>query len=252
MLHKHLLSSLFPVLLFFMAGASLAHAATRSEADSAYAKKNYVEAAHIYEALATKNTDSDVFYNLGNAYYRMNDFPRAILNYERALKQNPGNKDAAYNLEVCRSKASVPSGQAAEMFFITWADRLVRSQSADFWGMCALFGFVLGLGCWIVYSQSTRVAWRKAGFSAMSLFGLLLVFCLVSATLQGYRFRHEVKAVVMSGVRLSTDETETRPTLLVAGMTVVVIDESPDGKLLVESADKRLRGWIPAQAVAKV
>ena len=72
----------------------------KQQADSAYAAGNYVEAARIYEESVKTGVSSDLYYNLGNAYYRLNDLPRAILNYERALRMEPANGDASYNLEL--------------------------------------------------------------------------------------------------------------------------------------------------------
>jgi Ca-activated chloride channel family protein len=41
-------------------------------------------------------------YNLGNVYYRMGDYQRAILSYQQSLELNPDDMDAKYNLELAR------------------------------------------------------------------------------------------------------------------------------------------------------
>ena len=54
--------------------------------------------------LENKGESADIYYNLGNSYYKMNNIAKAVLNYERALLLNPGNNDIRFNLELARSK----------------------------------------------------------------------------------------------------------------------------------------------------
>ena len=60
------------------------------EADSAYMNDDFIKAAKLYEEIAAnEGTSSNLFYNLGNAYYRQGKLGLAILNYERALRLDP-------------------------------------------------------------------------------------------------------------------------------------------------------------------
>ena len=78
--------------------------ANKQAADSAYMEKAYDKAIAGYEQLLKAGVDVDVLYNLGNAYYRKNNLPRAILNYEKALKYEPAItwKSAVANWEFRR------------------------------------------------------------------------------------------------------------------------------------------------------
>jgi len=49
-------------------------------------------------------------YNRGNAYYRLNELARAATEYEAALKADPNDEDAAYNLALCRRQQQPPGG----------------------------------------------------------------------------------------------------------------------------------------------
>ena len=78
---------------------------TKAEADSAYINNDFTNAAELYESiLKNKGESADIYYNLGNSYYKMNNIAKAVLNYERALLLNPGNNDIRFNLELARSK----------------------------------------------------------------------------------------------------------------------------------------------------
>ena len=70
---------------------------TKAEGDSAYMKNDFASAIQVYEALLTKGEAADLYYNLGNSYYKSGDIAKAILNYERALLLQPGNGDIRAN-----------------------------------------------------------------------------------------------------------------------------------------------------------
>ena len=78
--------------------------ATFTEANQQYADGNFAEAANMYEQLIAQTPSSEVYYNLGNAYFKQNELAQAILAYERCLRLDPRNKDAKYNLAFARSR----------------------------------------------------------------------------------------------------------------------------------------------------
>ncbi len=74
-------------------------------ANKLYDEKKYEEAIEQYELLIEEgNVAADVYYNLGNAYFKNNEIAPSILNYERALKLDPNNEDAAFNLKIANTK----------------------------------------------------------------------------------------------------------------------------------------------------
>ena len=76
-----------------------------AKADSAYMNDQFAEAARLYlEAAEQEGTSSDLYYNIGNSYYRQNKLGEAILYYERAIRLDPLNKDARTNLEFVNTR----------------------------------------------------------------------------------------------------------------------------------------------------
>ena len=91
-------------LLILTLPASFAATAVQ-QADSAYNKKNFQDALYYYQAAAEKDgVSSDLYYNMGNTYYRLGDLGHAVLNYRRALALDPSNEEARLNLEFVRTK----------------------------------------------------------------------------------------------------------------------------------------------------
>ena len=97
------------IIIFVLAFISLSSfAATPIEmktlADSAYVQGDYEKAVNLYGKLVKQNPNAEVFYNLGCAYYRLDDIAHSVLWFERALKLDPSNKDVLFNLELARTK----------------------------------------------------------------------------------------------------------------------------------------------------
>lgn len=225
---------------------------TKAQADSAYAKKNYRLAAESYERLLKGGVDPEICYNLGNAYFRQNDLPRAILYYEKALKYDPSNDDARYNLDVCHSKLSIPREQAAGMFFVTWTDSFIRSLSVDTWGGVALAAFVIILIGFLCVRLITQRTWRKTVISLTLTGFVVTAFGMTAAAIQYNRFNNENRAVAMRDMQLTVDDAKATRRLLVAGTTVTVIDRNPNGQVLVETSAGSLRGWTDGKALASI
>ncbi|CAM1334162.1 tetratricopeptide repeat protein [Tenacibaculum aestuariivivum] len=93
------------LLLFIISSISLGQ--TNDElfknANTFYKKGNYKEAIKLYEKIESgKNVSSELYYNIGNTYYKLNKVAPAIYNYEKALQLNPLNEDARNNLIIAK------------------------------------------------------------------------------------------------------------------------------------------------------
>jgi len=96
-------------LFLFLAGASLASAQGNGQfakGNQEYAAGDFDSATRDYEESVRSGNDTpNLFYNLGNAYFRKKDFGRAILNYERALALDPHHPEAQANLRIAQDEA---------------------------------------------------------------------------------------------------------------------------------------------------
>lgn len=103
---SNILNKIVSLLLFVLAlGLQQSRAGYVESADSAYNKKQFSEALTLYRtALEKDGSSSDLYYNIGNTYYRLNDLGHAVINYKRALMLDPSNADARTNLEYVKTK----------------------------------------------------------------------------------------------------------------------------------------------------
>ena len=87
------------VLMILMLMPLSVNAITKQNADDEYAKGNYQQAIKDYQEILKTGVSSEIYYNLGNAYYRTDNITQALLAYERALQLSPGDNDIRFNLQ---------------------------------------------------------------------------------------------------------------------------------------------------------
>ena len=229
-----------------------AHAnVTKAEADSAYAKEQYQQAAMEYEALLKNGVSAELYYNLGNAYYRMDNITKAVIAYERAWLLSPGDKDIRFNLQMARSKTIDKITPESEMFFVTWYRSLVSLQSVDAWARLALIALVATIVLALVYLFSDRIWLRKVGFFG----GILLLFIFLASNLLAWQQKrgldHRTGAVVISSavsVKSTPSKNGTDLFILHEGTKVTITDSTMKEWRQVRVADGK-EGWLETKEI---
>lgn len=201
------------------------------QADSAYNAENYKEAIQLYnKSIAEEGRSSDIYYNLGNAYFRADRLGQAVLNYERALRLNPANKDARTNLEFVKKRIQdKPEDDTA--FFASVHHAIMSSMTANAWAWVAFTIFLLLMGAVALYIFSTRVEIRKIGFfggiALLVVFAYLLMVANDSAT---FATDHNWAVVTVPSTQLTSapraPRTSTDKVVLIHEGTAVEIVDS--------------------------
>ena len=229
-------------------------AVTRQDADNEYKKGNYQQAIKDYEELINQQPSADLYYNLGNAYYRTENTTQAILAYERALQLNPGDKDTRFNLEFARSKTIDKIAPESEMFFFSWYRTLVHFVSVDTWARIAVVSVVLALLLLLVHLFSSRLLLRQAGFYGALLFLALFVVGNLFAWQQKRQVEGRRGAVVTASsvsVKKTPGKTGTEAYVLHEGTHVTITDRSIAQWFAIRLDDGR-DGWLPVQSVEEI
>jgi len=228
-----------------------AHAVTKAEADSAYVRGQYQQAIAHYEALLKQGASADLYYNLGNAYYRTENIPEAVLNYERALLLSPGDRDIRFNLQIARSKTFDKIVPESEMFFVTWYRSLVSMMSVDGWARTALVALALTIILLLVYLFSERIWLRKAGFFG----GVALLVLFVGANIFAWQQKKDLlnrKGAIIFAPAVTVKSTPaangTDLFILHEGTKVVITDGSMKEWKEIRLADGK-EGWIESKHI---
>ena len=231
-----------------------ASAVTKERADSAYAQEHYQQAIADYEALLKSGVSADLYYNLGNAYYRTDNITKAILNYERALLLSPGDDDIRFNLQMARSKTIDKITPQSEMFFVTWYHSLVNLMSVDAWARTALFTLAIAIVLVLLYLFSDRMWLRKFGF--FGALTLVIVFLLSNlfAFQQKHKLTHRTGAIVITSaatVKSTPSKNGTDLFILHEGTCVTMTDQSMREWKEIRMADGR-KGWIETRQIETI
>ncbi len=220
---------------------------TKATADSAYAHERYADAARIYRQLISAQGESaQLYYNLGNCYYRQDSVARAVLYYERALLLNPSDRDTRFNLDMARSKTVDRVLPASEMFFVTSYHSLVLSMSVQQWAVLALTAFVLMLIGVALYLFARRLTLKKVGFSAAVILLIVCIFANIAAYNQLRHINHRTGAVIMAPsavVKSTPSNSGTDLFILHEGTRVEIIDDTMREWLEVRLSDGK-QGWL--------
>lgn len=211
-----------------------------------YQKGDYQNAAKAYEDVLNGGFQSvDVYYNLGNTYYRMDEFGQAILNYERALRLKPNFRDARENLDLAESKTEDHIAPLPEIFLARWARSVVSWFSPTGWRVVLLCVLVL-LGAMIVLFALCRDhGWRKSSLIGSGIVTILLLLCLTCTIASHVRYNRHNDAVItaaMSVVKSSPESSGVDKFVLHEGSKVHIQETLGDWHK-VHIADGNT-GWI--------
>lgn len=224
---------------------------TKAEGDSAYMRDDYASAIQVYEALLSKGEAADLYYNLGNSYYKAGEIARAILNYERALLLQPGNGDIRANLEIARSKTVDKVEPVPEIFFVSWTKSLINSMSVDSWAVCGIVCFLLLIISLYFFIFSKQTGLKKAGFICGILFLVVTIVANVFAGQQKDELVNRNSAIVINPsvtVRSTPSESGTSLFILHEGHKVDVKDSTMKDWKEIRLEDGKV-GWVPASAI---
>lgn len=134
-------------------------------ANTQYDNKNYISAIDIYENLiATNGASPEIYYNLGNAYYKTKQFGLAILNYERCLQITPNDKDATFNLELANLHIKDKLAPVNRLFIIRWWQSWINILQTNQWLIISIILIWLAAAGFAVYRISRKIQLRKTGF----------------------------------------------------------------------------------------
>ncbi|WP_455666648.1 tetratricopeptide repeat protein [Phocaeicola sp.] len=226
--------------------------ATKAEADSAYIRNDFAAAVELYESILKNDGESsDIYYNLGNSYYKMNNIAKAVLNYERALLLNPGNGDIRFNLELARSKTVDKVTPPSEMFFVTWTQSLINTMSEKAWARTGIIAFILTILTLFLFIFGKRIIIKKVGFIAAICFFLITILANVFASEQKAELINHDNAIIMAPsvtVKSTPNQSGTDLFILHEGRKVMIKDNTMKEWKEIRLEDGNV-GWVPTSVI---
>ena len=212
---------------------------------------DYENAVEVWTSLyKTGYKSADLDYNIGNACFKMNNIPGAILYYERAVLLKPADEDINYNLQIARTLVVDRFKEIPELFFIRWYNFLALVFSSNAWAIISLVSFILFLSFLSIYFYSSAYKLKVMGFwLAFSLVVISLASLAFTIRNKGLVYDSH-KAIIFSPVvngKSAPDSSGTDLFLLHEGSKVTVEDKV-GGWYEVRLSDGN-KGWIPSNSL---
>lgn len=242
------------ILAFFLLTSVSASAITKQNADAEYQKGNYQQAIKDYEELLKNGVSSDIYYNLGNAYYRTDNITKSVLAFERAHLLSPGDEDVNFNLQFVRGKTIDKITPVSEMFFVTWYKALVNYTSVDCWAKTGIIAIIIALVLALVYLFAPQIYLRKMGFLGGIFFLVIFLFCNVFAYQQKEVLLNRTGAIVVAptvNVKNTPAKSSSDQFVIHEGTRVDITDKSMDDWRGVRLADGRT-GWVETKQIEEI
>ena len=225
-------------------------AAIYRQANADYGQGRYERAIEKYEQIAHSLQNGVVYYNLGNAYFRLGKRGKAILNYERAKRLMPRDKDIDFNLKITRGMNVDSSSPLKPRSGFSLLYRPLHPHEIVWIGL-AFFWFATTSFVGILLSQNRRfqVALRYIAFvSGLSwLFANLLLGLKIRALNVPYAIVTANEVVLQSEPDLNAVEIADP---LHEGTKIQLTAERGDWVKIYLPDDNA--GWLLADAIGKI
>lgn len=215
----------------------------------AYTDGKFADASTAWTSIEESGQKSaKLYYNLGNAWFKQGNYPKAILNYERALRLDPSYSDARYNLEFTGNFVQDKIEPVPEFILKSVARKVCYVMSSNVWAVIFLVLLAAALMMGLLFLLGSSVGKRRTGFYC----GIVLLLLSAGAlSFSAWQKSDSVKtdtAIVMSpvsSVKSSPSSGSSKDLFVIhEGTKVTILDEVGSWKN-ISLADGR-QGWIPA------
>lgn len=224
------------------------------KANELYKNAKYEEAIEQYQLIEELQIQSDdLYFNLGNSYYKLNQVAPSIYYYEKALKLNPSNDDVKTNLAFAKRMTIDAIEELPKTIFQKFSDNVIYKLTYNSWAILAIVLSFLGALLFLLYHFSYSSRKKLFYFNTSILSAFLLILSVVFA-FKSYDYEvNTIEAIIFK----QTTEIRNAPTLnsetvfqLHEGTKVIVLDAIDDWKK-IKLADGKI-GWIIAENLKEI
>ena len=198
-----------------------------AQANANYADGNYAEAVEQYQEVLAEQPSAEVYYNLGNAYFKQGELSQSILAYERALRLKPTMKDAKHNLQFAQTRIVDNIEDTQSFFLSSWLKAVRNALHQQTWVMLSILLFVLALVGFFFFAFSRSIRLRKTAFYT-SVVALLISICAcANAGSLHKRDTQRAEAIITQGIvnaKASPDRSGTDLFTIHEGTKVRITD----------------------------
>ncbi|MFH0736554.1 MAG: tetratricopeptide repeat protein [bacterium] len=242
---------IFIIIIFLFSGINLFASDDNmllimKKANKLYQDQNYDEALLSYKSiLHTGLESSELYYNIGNTYYRIGKLGYAILNYEKALKLSPGDEDIKYNLRIAYAHSVDKIEEIPQVFLIEWWNSLVMLFTVSGWSIISILIYILFISLIGVYYYFRNSSFQKPAFMAgvVTLSVLIIVSILfINRITKETGSEYGILVENTANVKVSPDDKSNDAFIIHEGIKFVIEDKVNDWSK-IKLNDGKI-GWL--------
>ncbi|EKT4545014.1 tetratricopeptide repeat protein [Flavobacterium psychrophilum] len=219
-----------------------------------YQKGNYQEAITIYESVVKSGQQSaELYFNLGNCYYKLNKVAPAIFNFEKALLLNPNDSEIRNNLAFAQKMTIDEVVETPKVGFAKIIRDFTSSYHYDTWAWIAIVFSVLFLICFVGYYFSNTTMLKRIFFTSMLFILLFAMVSVFAGFFEKNQSNNDRPAIVFADITLVKSEPKSTAQdafVLHAGTKVFVL-ESLNNYKKIQLLDLK-EGWIEKSAIKEL
>ncbi|WP_299365132.1 tetratricopeptide repeat protein [Winogradskyella sp.] len=221
------------------------------EANALYNQGKYAEAIDKYESvLETGEHSAELYFNLGNANYKLNNIAPSVYYYEKALLLNPKDTDIKNNLAYAQNMTIDAIDKAPQVGFARIVNNVVNTFNTDTWAKIAIVGVMIFVLLFLMYHFSYATSRKRIAF-IVSVFSLFLACFSVAMAFQKERLNSKDNPAIVfaqeSRVKSEANRVSEEVFRLHEGTKVQVLESYEDWKKIQLSDNST--GWIPASDI---
>lgn len=225
-----------------------------NKANKLYRDNDFATAISEYEKLISEGFEgTSLYYNLGNAYYRIGKLGYAILYYEKALKFSPNDEDVRHNLNLASIRTVDKIDTLPKFFLFEWWETFLSFFSLSGWIVFTLIIYFLLLIVTGVYFFAGHIIHQRISFFSGTAILIILLISVSVAAVKLNRENNRIEAVIVENsavVKLSPDEQGKDGFIIHEGLKVI-LDDKIDNWRKVRLPDGKV-GWIQANFLRQI
>ncbi|MDT0558206.1 tetratricopeptide repeat protein [Ichthyenterobacterium sp. W332] len=219
-----------------------------------YNQGKYEDAIEIYQKVIDSDKhSSELYFNLGNAHYKLNNIASSIYNYEKALILSPSDKEVENNLAFARNMTIDAIDNSPEVGFSKLFKSVVNKFSFDQWAKLSV-GFVIGFVLFfLLYYFAYNTTKKRIAFIASTLCLFLVLVSLALAFKKSELVKNDTSAIVFateSIVKSDPNSTSSDLFRLHEGTKIKVLESFDDWDKIKLSDGET--GWISSEDIKRI
>ena len=253
-LFEKLLAFTLLLLLGVSVNANEGDLALFNEANLRYEEGNFEAAQNKYiQLLEREYISDDLHYNLGNTYFKQKKIAPAILHYEKALKINPANEDAAFNLKLANQKTVDKIEAIPDLFIYRWWNSIYTLFSSSSWAMITIALFFVAVFTVFLFLFTASSFMKRLSFYSGLIALILGLFSWFLAYQQHKSLHAEKYAIIMNAsVNVISAPSSGSSQLFVLHEGTKVSLKDKTGNWLKVALPNGNEGWIEAEKLAVI